>query len=273
MLGSLLNQYRIQEKLGEGGMGTVYRARDVRLDRDVALKVLATDRSSDPRRKARFAREAKAASALNHPNIITIYEINSSEGVDWIAMELVRGPTLRELLERGAQPMDKVLSWSAQIASGLATAHAANLVHRDLKPANIMIRDDGLVKILDFGLVKLNAMEAVEPSETAETEATLTALTQAGRIVGTVAYMSPEQAQGLTVDHRADIFSYGVILYEMVTGRRPFNGATPIAVFHEVLYGKPHSMCKLRSEAPLELEILAEWAMAKKPEDRPAAMG
>jgi len=273
MLGSLLNQYRIEEKLGEGGMGTVYRARDVRLDRDVALKVLSSDRSADPRRKARFAREAKAASALNHPNIITIYEINSSEGVDWIAMELVRGPTLRELLESGAQPMDKVLRWASQIASGLATAHEAKLVHRDLKPANIMIREDGLVKILDFGLVKLSALEPVEPSETAETEATLTALTQAGRIVGTVAYMSPEQAQGLAVDHRADIFSFGVILYEMTTGRRPFHGASPIAVFHEVLYNKPQAMCRLRPEAPLELEILAEWTMAKKPEDRPGTLG
>jgi serine/threonine protein kinase/tetratricopeptide (TPR) repeat protein len=269
MLGTLLNQYRIEDKLGEGGMGTVYRARDIRLDRDVALKVLALDRSADPRRKARFAREAKAASALNHPNIITIYEINSCDGIDWIAMELVRGSTLRELLESGAQPMDKVLRWASQIASGLATAHEAKLVHRDLKPANIMIRDDGLVKILDFGLVKLNALEPVEPSETAETEATLTALTQAGRIVGTVAYMSPEQAQGLMVDHRADIFSFGVILYEMTTGRRPFHGATPIAVFHEVLYNKPQPMCKLRPEAPLELEILAEWTMAKKPEERP----
>ena len=223
MLGQRLGHFEILSLLGEGGMGAVYKARDTHLDRDVALKVLPHDKMADPDRKRRFAQEAKAASALNHPNIITIYDIASDEGVDYIAMEFVEGRTLEALLAAGPLRVSHAIKYSRQMADALAAAHAAGILHRDLKPANVMIRDNGLVKLLDFGLAKLT--DAGNIGETSERDRTRTmGLTQTGTIMGTVAYMSPEQAEGKKLDFRSDIFSFGLILYEMFAGQRAFSG-------------------------------------------------
>ena len=226
MIGRSLAHYAVVEKLGEGGMGAVYKARDERLDRFVALKVLPADKMSDPERRRRFTQEARSASALNHPNIVTIYDIGHADGVHYIAMEYVAGRTLSELIGRRGLPLRKALSLAAQIAEGLGKAHAAGIVHRDLKPSNIMVTPDGLVKILDFGLAKL--VEAAEPPGDAAATMTMTRTpaTEEGVILGTVAYMSPEQAEGKPVDARSDIFSFGSVLYEMLSGRRPFEGET-----------------------------------------------
>src|SRR5690242_12716878 len=203
MIGQALGHYRIEAKLGEGGMGVVYRAFDTHLDRPVAIKILRSDATSSPERKSRFVREAKAASALNHPNIIHIYDINSSDGTDFIAMEFVAGKTLDQLIGKTGLPLRDTLRYSIQIADALARAHSAGIVHRDLKPANIMVGEDGLVKLLDFGLAKLTEKTADSNADTEAGTATMTARddlqTEEGTIIGTVAYMSPEQAEGRKV--------------------------------------------------------------------------
>jgi len=208
MIGKTLGHYEITEKLGEGGMGAVYKARDARLDRFVALKVLPAEMVADPDRKRRFAQEARSASALNHPSIVTIYDIGSADGVDFIAMEHVAGRTLAASIDRKGMPLAEVLKCAVQIGDALSAAHAAGLVHRDLKPANVMVTDKGLVKVLDFGLAKLTEPAPVDESAVTETARPLT---QLGVIVGTVAYMSPEQAEGKKVDARSDIFSFGTL--------------------------------------------------------------
>src|SRR5580704_10531234 len=216
MVGRTISHFEILEKLGEGGMGVVYCARDLKLDRLVAVKILPAEHTADPRRRARFAAEAKAASALNHPNIITIYEIETVDGVDYIAMEYVRGSTLRELIPPGGMNLADALNYANQIAAGLAAAHGAGIVHRDVKPANIMVTKSGLVKLLDFGLAQV---EQAQFSESASTGTMVPAfLTKPGTILGTAAYMSPEQAQAKEMDQRSDIFSFGIVLYQMLTG-------------------------------------------------------
>ncbi|HSB14933.1 MAG TPA: serine/threonine-protein kinase, partial [Bryobacteraceae bacterium] len=224
MTGRAISHYQILEKLGEGGMGVVYKARDTHLDRFVALKVLPPEKVADPERKRRFVQEAKAASALNHPNIITIHDIDQVDGIDFISMELVAGKTLDRLIPRHGMRLNEVLKCAVQIADAVAAAHGAGIVHRDLKPGNVMVTDKGQVKILDFGLAKLtdtaDGSDELEMRTLRDGDAPRTV---EGRIVGTVAYMSPEQAQGKKVDARSDIFSFGSLLYEMVTGHLPFD--------------------------------------------------
>src|SRR5262245_30477930 len=220
--GSRLGPYEIVAPLGAGGMGEVYRARDPRLGREVAIKVLPKELSENRERLQRFEQEARSASGLNHPNIVTIYEIGKSESGSYMSMELVEGKALRELLASGPLPVRKFLPIASQVADGLAKAHAAGIVHRDLKPENVMVSKDGFVKILDFGLAKLFAPLSPESSHLP----TASPQTEPGVLLGTVGYMSPEQAAGQTVDFRADQFSLGSILYEMAAGRRAFHKTT-----------------------------------------------
>jgi eukaryotic-like serine/threonine-protein kinase len=264
MIGKTLSHYRILEKLGEGGMGIVYKARDTHLDRFVAIKVLPAERVADPERKRRFVQEAKAASALNHPNIIHIYDIDQQDGVDFIAMECVMGKTLDQLTPRHGMRLNEALKTAVQMADALARAHAAGIVHRDLKPANIMVDEHGIVKVLDFGLAKLT--ETLPPGE----DATLTAKpsTEEGKIVGTVAYMSPEQAEGKKVDSRSDIFSFGSVLYEMLTGRRAFQGETKASTIAAILKEDPKPASQLTEALPKEFEQVITRCLRKDRERR-----
>ena len=223
--GTRLGPYEITAQIGVGGMGEVYRATDTKLDRQVAIKVLPEAVASDPERLARFDREAKTLAALNHPGIAAVYGLEDSDGSKALVMELVEGPTLADRIAQGAIPVDEALPIAKQIAEALEAAHAQGIIHRDLKPANIKLRPDGTVKVLDFGLAK--AMEpaaGVSPSASMSPTITTPAMTQAGMILGTAAYMSPEQARGKPVDKRADIWAFGCVLYEMLTGRRAFEG-------------------------------------------------
>src|SRR6266545_3723236 len=249
-------------------MGEVYRARDVRLGREVALKVLPEEVSADRDRLARFEQEARAASALNHPNIVTIYDIGQSDSVSYIAMELVDGKTLRELTVAGPLPFRRIVSIAAQAAEGLAKAHAAGIVHRDLKPENLMVTRDGYAKILDFGLSKLVAPESGKVSAMptlARPE------THPGTVLGTVAYMSPEQASGKTVDYRSDQFSLGSILYEMAAGRKAFESNTAAETMSAIIRDEPEPLAKLRPEVPPPLRWIVERWLAKDPEERYAS--
>ena len=263
MIGRTIAHYQVLEKLGEGGMGVVYKARDTHLDRFVAIKVLPPERVADPERKRRFVQEAKAASALNHPNIITIHDLSSDKGVDFIVMEFVPGKTLEQLIGRKGMPLNQVLKCAVQITDALSRAHAAGIVHRDLKPSNIMVDEHGLVKVLDFGLAKLT--EPIGP----EAE-TVTARTAEGTIVGTVAYMSPEQAEGKKVDARSDIFSFGALLYEMLTGRRAFRGETRLSTLSAILREEPQP---IGESTPPELERVITRCLRKDPERRIQHMG
>ena len=223
-VGARLGHYAVTAKLGEGGMGEVWRATDTQLDRDVALKVLPEAFTSDPDRLARFEREAKVLASLNRPGIAAIYGIEESEGTRALVLELVEGPTLADRISKGPVPLDEALPIAKQIAEALEAAHEAGVIHRDLKPANIKVRDDGTVKVLDFGLAK--ALEPNPTSDPSESPTLTAAATQMGVIMGTAAYMSPEQAAGKPVDTRSDIWSLGVVLFEMLTGRRLFTGET-----------------------------------------------
>jgi serine/threonine-protein kinase len=260
--GTRLGSYEVLSPLGRGGMGEVYRARHVKLGRDVAIKVLPGDVSSDSDRLSRFEREARAASALNHPNIVTIHDIDERDGTHYIAMELVEGRTLRELVAGGPIALERLLALARQIAEGLAKAHAAGIVHRDLKPENLMVTDDGLVKILDFGLAKLAPSVAEAESDVL----TLAEPTRAGVILGTVPYMSPEQASGRSVDFRSDQFSLGSILYEMATGRQAFKKETMPQTLAAIIEDEPEPLGK--SGLPAPLVALIEKCLAKKPERR-----
>ena len=246
-------------------MGVVYKARDTNLDRFVAIKVLPAEKVSDPERKQRFVQEAKAASSLNHPNIITIYDIGQAEGVDYIAMECVSGKTLDRLIPRHGMRLNEALKRAVQIADALARAHAAGIVHRDLKPGNIMVNEHGLVKVLDFGLAKLT-----EPTSGSEDDATLTMrpATEEGKIVGTVAYMSPEQAEGKKVDARSDIFSFGSVLYEMVTGGQAFHGDTKASTLAAILKDNPRPASQLVEGIPREVERLISRCLRKEVNQR-----
>ena len=216
-LGTKLGHFEILSAIGEGGMGEVYRARDDKLGRDVAIKVIRADAIESSDRRERFIREAKAAALLNHPNIATVYEIDEANGLIFIAMELIDGVKLSELIATRQLSTERVVEIAIDIAEGLSAAHARNIVHRDLKPANVMILEDGRVKIIDFGIAKL--LETGSEAETA---------TKTHTMLGTVAYMSPEQARSVEIDHRSDLFSFGIVLYEMLTGANPFGGpSTP----------------------------------------------
>jgi serine/threonine protein kinase/Flp pilus assembly protein TadD len=267
MLGRTISHFEIVEKLGEGGMGVVYCARDLKLDRLAALKVLPPEQMANPRRRARFAAEAKAASALNHPNIVTIYEIESVDSIDYIAMEYIRGETLRELVPAGGMELSVALDYASQVASALAAAHAAGIVHRDVKPANIMVTKSGLVKLLDFGIALIEQPE-VDPNAT-----TKTALTRPGTVVGTLAYMSPEHAQGGNVGPRSDIFSLGVVMYQMFTGVLPFQAGSQVALLYEIVHTRPPALAKLRPDLPPALGRVLDKALEKNPEQRYQSAG
>jgi Tol biopolymer transport system component/predicted Ser/Thr protein kinase len=269
LIGKKLAHYAITGKLGEGGMGVVYEAIDGRLDRAVALKLLPHDAVANPARKLRFVQEAKAASALNHPHIITIYDIGCDDGTDYIAMELIRGRTLEQALAGGKLKLPDALKYGAQIADALAAAHAAGIVHRDLKPGNIMITERGDVKVLDFGLAKLT-----DPTDISEDDETRTerAKTEEGSVVGSAPYMSPEQAEGRKVDARSDIFSFGSVLYEMLTGRRAFSGKTRLATMAAVLNSEPEPVSKLVPDMPREVERCVTRCLRKDLDRRSQSM-
>ena len=218
LIGQTVSHYRIVEKIGGGGMGVVYKAEDIKLGRNVALKFLPSEFSGNQQVLERFQREARTTSALNHPHILTVYEVGEDKGILFIATELVEGHTLRDLLH-GALSCDQALAFAKQILEALSNAHRAGVVHRDLKPENIMVRPDGYVKLLDFGLAKLLPSPVASLSQTADVD-----LTAPGQMFGTVRYMSPEQILGESIDHRSDLFSFAIILYEMVCGRHPWQG-------------------------------------------------
>jgi eukaryotic-like serine/threonine-protein kinase len=262
LIGQQLGSYQIVSLLGTGGMGVVYQARDTRLKRSVAMKVLPRDMMSDPERKRRFIQEARAASALNHPNIITIYDIGNEVGTDFIVMEYVAGKTLDQRIPRKGMRLDEALKIAVQIADALAKAHSAGIIHRDLKPTNVMVTDDGLVKVLDFGLAKLTEVSASSDERTLRSE------TEEGTIVGTVSYMLPEQAEGTKVDARSDIFSFGAVLYEMVTGQKAFQGESKMSTLTAVLKQEPKPISQLVPTIPLDLEKTINRCLRKDRERR-----
>ncbi|MFQ5700311.1 MAG: serine/threonine-protein kinase [Acidobacteriota bacterium] len=270
LIGETLGRYLIEEKLGQGGMGVVYRARDERLGRSVALKVLPPDLVRDAERRRRFEQEAKAASAVNHPAIAQIYSIEDEADTTFIVMEYVAGSTLRRLITRGELDLTSAVEIGIQVAEGLATAHRTGIVHRDIKSDNIMVTGDGHPKILDFGLAKLLASgdEPADPGTLHGSQAETLARTRAGVILGTVAYMSPEQARGLSVDWRSDIFSFGIVLYEMVTGMLPFEGASALDTMHAIAFDRTRPVTSIRSQIPHSLQRIVDRCLRKKPEER-----
>jgi serine/threonine protein kinase/Tol biopolymer transport system component len=267
--GTRLGPYEILAPLGAGGMGEVYRARDTRLGREVAIKVLPAALASDPDRLKRFEREARSASALNHPNIVTIYDIGAADSTSYIAMELVNGESLHRVLQVGALPVRRLLQIGAQIAEGLAKAHAVGIVHRDLKPENVMVTEDGLVKILDFGLAKLTQPDSSGTNLTQTL--TVSGATGEGVILGTVGYMSPEQATGGSLDYRSDQFSFGSILYEMATGRRAFVRASAPETLTAIIREEPEPMSTLNPKIPAPVRWVIERCLAKQPRSRYAS--
>jgi eukaryotic-like serine/threonine-protein kinase len=266
--GVRLGPYEVIAPLGSGGMGEVYRARDTRLGRDVAIKVLHADVAADPERLARFEREARAVSALNHPNIVTLYEIGTSDSGPYLVLERVEGHSLRDLVATGPLPLRQLTTLGAQIAAGLAKAHAAGIVHRDLKPENVMVTEDGFAKILDFGLARLVLPDV--PGDEVKTE-TLAGRTASGIVLGTLGYLSPEQAAGKPVDFRADQFALGALLYEMSTGTRPFKRDTTLETLTATIRDEPDAVQSLRADLPAQLAWLIERCLAKNPDDRYAS--
>src|SRR5512135_93316 len=264
--GSRLGPYEILSPLGAGGMGEVYRARDAKLGREIAIKVLPASVAEDEGRRLRFEQEARSASALNHPNILTIYDIGEAEGSLYIAMELVEGRTLRELVASGEPlPTRRLLDLAVQVAEGLAKAHGAGIVHRDLKPENLMVSRDGYVKILDFGLAKLT--EPVSQDESIAPTA-IAAPTEPGTVMGTAGYMSPEQASGQPVAFRSDQFSVGAILYEMATGKRAFQRQTGAEALVAIIREEPEPLSQAAPKAPAPVRWIVEGLLAKDPDDR-----
>ena len=253
MIGQTISHYKVTAKLGEGGMGIVYKAEDTKLERTVALKFLAPHLLEDEEARKRFHREAKAAAGLSHPNICTIHEIGEEGGQTFLVMEFIEGEGLDNKIERGPLALKEALGFARQVADGLAAAHAKGVVHRDIKPGNLLVTPQGRVKILDFGLALLT-----EGSK----------LTKLGTTVGTVAYMSPEQAQGMEVDHRTDIWALGCVTYEMVRGQRPFQGVYDQALVYEIVNQEPEPLTGVRTGVPMELEWIVGKCLAKDREDR-----
>jgi serine/threonine protein kinase len=264
--GTKLGPYEIVAPLGAGGMGEVYRAKDTRLERTVAIKILPAHLSSDPIRKQRFEREAKTISSLNHPHICTLHDVGSQDGVDYLVMECVEGETLATRLEKGPMPLDQVLKFGAQIADGLDKAHRSGVVHRDLKPGNIMLTPAG-AKLLDFGLAKPVVALATGATLTATATPT-TPVTQEGTIVGTFQYMSPEQIEGKELDGRSDIFSLGAVFYEMLTGKRAFEGKSQLSVASAILEKEPEPISSMKPMTPPALDHAIRHCLAKDPEER-----
>ncbi|HEX3353024.1 MAG TPA: protein kinase [Terriglobales bacterium] len=261
--GERIGPYEILALLGAGGMGEVYKARDTRLQRVIALKILPAEKVADPGRKQRFLIEAQAASRLNHPNIVTIHDISEQNGICFIAMEYVAGVTLEQAISAGGLALEQVMNYAAGMADALAAAHSAGIIHRDLKPANIIITEDGRAKLLDFGLAKL-----VEPSLPAGEAETATLRTESGVIMGTAVYMSPEQAEGRELDPRSDIFSFGLVLYEMLCGQRAFRGDSWISTLAAILHTEPRPLRQIKAEIPAAVEQHVTRCLRKDPAQR-----
>jgi eukaryotic-like serine/threonine-protein kinase len=263
--GIKLGRYEIRSKLGAGGMGEVYRARDTELGRDVAVKVLPTSFSADSNRLQRFQQEACAASALNHPNILSIYDVGKHDGSPYVVSELLEGETLRKRIGGTALGQRRAIDYALQIANGLAAAHEKGIIHRDLKPDNIFVTNDGRVKILDFGLAKLTQLDG----DQAQTDIpTRRVDTDPGVVMGTVGYMSPEQLKGRAVDQRSDIFSFGAILYEMLSGRRAFHGESTAETMSAILKEDPSELSETNKTVSPALERLVNHCLEKNPEAR-----
>jgi serine/threonine protein kinase len=263
MVGRTLMHYKVVAELGAGGMGVVYEALDLRLDRRVALKILPADKSDDQQRRARFMHEARTASALNDPHIVTIFDIFTVDDTDVLVMELVPGRTLRNILDDGPMPLAKALDIALQVAEGVGAAHTAGIVHRDLKPGNVMVTERGRVKVLDFGLAKL-----VGGGSLADQPTTLAPATLAGMLLGTVDYMSPEQARGDPIDARSDVFSLGAMLYEMIVGVRPFTSGHALGVLHEIAYGAIVPLRARRPDATADIERIVLGALERDVTER-----
>ena len=258
---STLSHYRLEQEIRRGESGVVYQAIDTRTGRAVAIKTLPAEITADPYRRSRFVQEARAASALNHPNIITIHDVDSDGEVTFVAMELVEGTSLDRLIDAGPLPLRSAVDYARQMAAALAAAHASGIVHRDIKPAHIMVTPDGHVKVLDFGLAAL-----VERPSSEERIAPLAA--RAGFVIGTAAYLSPEQAEGRAVDPRSDIFSVGAVLYEMLAGRSAFAGGSEVAVMTSILRDTPSKLTSLRSDVPSLVSAIVDRCLSKDPKAR-----
>jgi serine/threonine protein kinase/membrane-associated phospholipid phosphatase len=270
--GDTLAHYRVIERLASGGMGEIFVAEDTRLNRRVALKVLSAEAVADEERLQRFQTEARAVAAMNHPNIVTIHGVEADGGVHFLAMELVEGQTLRKLIPSGGLPLSEFYHIAEQLTAAVAVAHQSGISHRDLKPDNVMVTPSGHVKVLDFGLAKLivEGGEAVggQPSEVDHDHAPASTLTEEGALLGTVPYMSPEHVVGRGIDHRSDIFSLGIILYEMLTGERPFQGSTAASVMSSILRKPAKPISRLRREVPRSIDLAIALCLEKDPSDR-----
>jgi serine/threonine protein kinase len=266
VIGRILGPYQVVAKLGEGGMGEVYRARDTRLEREVAIKVLGADFATDADRVRRFTIESQATGALNHPNILAVYDVGTHDGAPYLVTELLEGETLRSRMDADRIPLSKALELARQVASGLAAAHAKGITHRDIKPENLFVTTDGRAKILDFGLAKQSGAAKATPDE--EKSTILGSPTAAGIVMGTVGYMSPEQVRGDAADARSDIFSFGVVLYELLSGQRPFVGDTAVQAMNAILTEDPPEITTTTRALPPALERVVRHCLEKKADER-----